>query len=363
MPGIDFVLPHWLYWCTLVAFPLIAMALVVRERRHGPPASASYPVAYLLWLTGGFVGLHRFYLGSLLGAGYIVLFVAVLVGNVHTRDARLALSEANNDIVRAEFLLERAVERQGENSQAAVEAQQDLTQARRERAVARDTHQRAGIATGAVAGVIAVLLLIDAVRIPPLVRRQARVQRKRPASEAGTIRGEQGPPPAPEGIWGRITAGIDQLSGFTGHFVAYWSLIAVFVYYYEVIARYVFNSPTNWAHEAMFLMFGMQYVLGGAFTLREDGHVRVDVLYQYLPRRGQAVLDIITSVFFFIFVGAMLWTGWHFARNSMMSWEVSFTEWAIQYWVVKLAIPLGALLVLLQGFAKLVRDIATVARG
>ena len=60
---------------------------------------------------------------------------------------------------------------------------------------------------------------------------------------------------------------VDGLSEFTGVFVAYWTLIAVFVYFYEVIVRYMFNSPTNWAHESMFLMFGMQYVLAGSLCV------------------------------------------------------------------------------------------------
>ena len=53
--------------------------------------------------------------------------------------------------------------------------------------------------------------------------------------------------------------------------MAYWSIVAVFVYYYEVISRYVFNSPTNWAHESMFLMFGMQYLIAGGFVLAITG--------------------------------------------------------------------------------------------
>ena len=40
----------------------------------------------------------------------------------------------------------------------------------------------------------------------------------------------------------------------------------MFGYYYEVIARFVFNSPTNWVHESMFLMYGMQYMLAGAYA-------------------------------------------------------------------------------------------------
>ena len=85
--------------------------------------------------------------------------------------------------------------------------------------------------------------------------------------------------------------------------------MAVFVYYYEVIARFVFNSPTNWVHESMFLMFGMQYMLSGAYAYREDQHVRVDVIYAKFSPRGKAIADIITSVFFFIFIGTMLVDG------------------------------------------------------
>ena len=73
-----------------------------------------------------------------------------------------------------------------------------------------------------------------------------------------------------------------------GEFAAYWAVISVFVYYYEVIARFAFNSPTNWVHESMFLMYGMQYMLAGAYAYREDQHVRVDVIYTKFSPRGKA---------------------------------------------------------------------------
>jgi TRAP-type mannitol/chloroaromatic compound transport system permease small subunit len=143
--------------------------------------------------------------------------------------------------------------------------------------------------------------------------------------------------------------------------VAYWSVIAVFVYYYEVLARYIFNSPTNWAHEGMFLMFGMQYLLSGAYAYLTDSHVRVDVFYTRLSPRGKALADLLTSVFFFIFAVTLLGTGWIFMMDSIDVGEVSFTEWAIQYWPVKITIALGAVLIILQGVAKLVDDIAILA--
>ena len=102
-----------------------------------------------------------------------------------------------------------------------------------------------------------------------------------------------------------------------GNFVAYWAVISVFGYYYEVIARFVFNSPTNWLHESMFLMYGMQYMLAGAYAYQLDQHVRVDVFYTKFSPRGKAVADIITSVFFFIFVGTLLVTSYRFAADSI----------------------------------------------
>jgi TRAP-type mannitol/chloroaromatic compound transport system permease small subunit len=153
-----------------------------------------------------------------------------------------------------------------------------------------------------------------------------------------------------------VTDLIDRINGWVGHFIAYWSVIAVFVYYYEVLARYVFNSPTNWAHESMFLLFGMQYLLAGGFALREDSHVRVDVVYANFSEHARAIIDLVTSLFFFIFAVALLVTGVIFARDAVEVWEVSFTEWGIQYWPVKISIAVGAALLILQGLAKVIRD-------
>ena len=160
----------------------------------------------------------------------------------------------------------------------------------------------------------------------------------------------------------RLTDAIEWVNVRAGQYVAWWSLMAVFVYYYEVVARFIFNSPTNWVHESMFLMFGMQYMLSGAYAYREDQHVRVDVVYAKFSPRGKAIADIITSVFFFIFIGTMLVTGYRFAADAVNVGEHSFTEWGIQYWPIKLTLPIGAGLLLLQGVAKLIKDVLLVTR-
>ena len=112
----------------------------------------------------------------------------------------------------------------------------------------------------------------------------------------------------------------------------------------------------------MFLMFGIQYMLAGAYAYRDETHVRVDIVYSKLSVRGRAICDVITSAFFFLFTGTMMITGWRFARDAIGLGEASFTEWGIQYWPVKLAIPVGAALLLVQGFSRLLRDIAIATR-
>ena len=165
----------------------------------------------------------------------------------------------------------------------------------------------------------------------------------------------------------RFTRLADKLSEFSGAFVAYWTVIAVVVYFYEVLARYIFNSPTNWAHESMFLMFGMQYILAGAYAYLHDAHVRVDLFYARVGDRGKAAIDIITHFFFLVFALAFIWTAWTFFSTSMNSqvwfWatgysdEVSFTEWGIAYFPVKFTLVLGGILLLIQGISRLVKDI------
>ena len=178
-----------------------------------------------------------------------------------------------------------------------------------------------------------------------------RRRRRRPASPLGRRAAGGG---------GALARAADHINSLVGEFAAHWTVIAVFVLYYEVIARYIFNSPTIWAHESMFLLFGMQYMLAGGFCLRENAHVRVDIFYARLSRRARAIADLATSVFFFIFTGALLWTGWTFFSDSFAIGQVSHTEWEIPHWPIKFALPLGGALILMQGAAGALRNLAVL---
>ncbi|MGH8678521.1 MAG: TRAP transporter small permease subunit, partial [Burkholderiales bacterium] len=119
--------------------------------------------------------------------------------------------------------------------------------------------------------------------------------------------------------------------------------------------------PTIWAHQASYLMFGMQYLLAGAFTLLQGAHVRVDVLYTKLPRRGQIGMDIFTSTFFFIFALALAGSCWQFFINSLDMRELTDETWQVQFFPVKGAMVIGAILLTLAGLSKLIKDVRLFA--
>ena len=362
MPDLSFVLPHWLYWSGVLIFPIVAMILVRRYRRKTKSDAVNLPLAYMLWLTGGFVGLHRFYLRSWLGVFYLPLFFGILFANADGRGSREMRSLADSDVMILEFDLERsqkALDEGKEGAQDQLQAVLAKLQMARERFSEADASMigSAKLAEN-LAIVIAILLLVDATILPRLTRLQNEREKyyvpPNVEASSGESVAENSSAPSSSLF---VVDKIEWASRVSGEFVAYWSVIAVFVYYYEVVARYVFNSPTNWAHEAMFLMFGMQYLISGAYAYLTDGHVRVDVFYARLSVKRKAITDLLTSVFFFIFAGTLLGTGYIFFSDSIGVWEVSFTEWAIQYWPVKATIILGAVLILFQGIAKVTKDV------
>lgn len=357
MPDITFILPHWIYWGGIFAVPLFLMLAARRGVGRRVAAGVSLPVAYFFWVVSGFIGFHRLYLKNWGAAIFILLFVGVIFCNHEARLARNAHSIVKNEAFNISYDLEQA---QAEDAAAediaalesALEAKTEEEQVFAERT--GDWHRRSLL----IAIIVLCLMIADAFLMPRHVRR-ARAMQSAPI-----------PPPLPAeeeaaagaAADGRFVRAVGKLNRLVGEFVSYWTVIAVFVFYYEVIARYIFNSPTVWAHESMFLLFGMQYMLAGGFCLRENAHVRVDVIYVQMTARARAIADLATSVFFFIFTVSLLVTGWIFFSDSFAIRQVSYTEWEIPYWPIKFALPLGGALIILQGVAHVLRDIAALRR-
>lgn len=152
--------------------------------------------------------------------------------------------------------------------------------------------------------------------------------------------------------------GVTRLNDFVGRWIALL-IFAMFAFLLlEVGFRYLLNAPTVWTNELTQMLFGVYAVMSGGYIMAHRGHVNVDLLHSQLSPRKRAFMDIVTSLIFFTFTLALLWFGIDMATESIAGWETSYSAWNPPVWPVKLAIPIGTGLLVLQGLAKLLEDIA-----
>jgi TRAP-type mannitol/chloroaromatic compound transport system permease small subunit len=143
--------------------------------------------------------------------------------------------------------------------------------------------------------------------------------------------------------------------------VASWLIAPIFfLLMADVIMRYVVGSAAIWTAEFAQLIFGVYAVIAGGYLLAERGHVNVDIIYGRFSGALKAKVDLATSCLFFLFLGVLLWQGTDMAWESTAKLETSSSIWNPYVWPVKLAIPIAGVLLLLQGFVRVVSDIRTV---
>jgi len=153
---------------------------------------------------------------------------------------------------------------------------------------------------------------------------------------------------------------IDRLNEKVGRGVSYLIILLVAVILYEIFARYGFNRPTIWAHETSQMIYGAYVILLGGYVLKRGGHVNVEILYGRFSPRRKAMIDLFTWLLFFFFCGLLLVKGWEMAWDSFQVRETEPTAFAPPVYPIKMMIPLGALLILLQGLAKFIRDLTLI---
>ncbi len=170
----------------------------------------------------------------------------------------------------------------------------------------------------------------------------------------------------------KLVYAIESLSIWVGRAFGWCILILTLCVTYEVLMRYggpqlesmgldekfgIKLRPTVWAFDMMIQMYGALFLMAGAYALAQDTHVRGDVLYRLFPVRVQAFIDfILYLLFFFPGVMALCWFGTEIAQDSWRYKEVSWNSPArIQIYFFKTLIPLAGFLLLLQGFAELIR--------
>jgi len=160
----------------------------------------------------------------------------------------------------------------------------------------------------------------------------------------------------------RLTYWIDSLSLWVGKAFAWLILVLTLGVSYEVFVRYVLNAPTTWAFDFSYITYGALFLMAGPYALSRNGHVRADVVYRLWKPRTQASFDLVLYIIFFLpAVLAFIYSGWNYAAMSVRFREVSiFSPAGVPVFPLKTLIPITGVLLLLQGFAEVIRCIICI---
>lgn len=148
---------------------------------------------------------------------------------------------------------------------------------------------------------------------------------------------------------------VERISGASGLFAMYlvWGMIAILTYAAFVKA---FFLPSVWSVEMAQFVMVAYFTLGGAWSLREEEHVRMDLLYAGLNVRAKASTDLVTGLAMIFFLVMLQVGGIASLIYSFEFWERNFSAWRPYMWPVKLVINVGLFLTLLQATATWFKD-------
>ena len=157
----------------------------------------------------------------------------------------------------------------------------------------------------------------------------------------------------------RISHGIDWLNEKVGRIAVWAVLVSCLVSAVNASLRYLISNSSNAWLELQWYLFGVMVLLGAPFVLRVNEHVRVDVVYSRLAPRRQAMVDLFGLVFFLMPAAVLLaWMSWPWFVDSFVNNEMSSNAGGLVRWPVKLLLPLGFGLLVLQGISEIIKRIA-----
>ena len=157
----------------------------------------------------------------------------------------------------------------------------------------------------------------------------------------------------------RITYWLDLPAAIVGKAAAWLVLPMVAALAYEVIARFGFNRPTVWAYDATYMLYGAMFMLGAAWTLGRDAHVRADFLFNVLSPRWQGLID--TVFILCLFFPAMYFfteSTWEYAAKSWQRGErIPTSPMMPIIYPLKTVMPITGILLLIQGVSELLKSL------
>jgi TRAP-type mannitol/chloroaromatic compound transport system permease small subunit len=151
-----------------------------------------------------------------------------------------------------------------------------------------------------------------------------------------------------------VIRSIDRFSDLTGKLISLSMLYLVVTISYECFSRYLFNAPTLWVLESSYMTNGSAFMLGCAYALHKGAHVRTDMLYEKFSERKKGIIDLTSYVLLFYptLITLMLISiddAWYSFQIHELSEQ---TPWRPIMWPFRSAIPLAALLLMIQGMSE-----------
>lgn len=158
-----------------------------------------------------------------------------------------------------------------------------------------------------------------------------------------------------------LSRGIDALNMWLGRLAAVLVLAAALISATNAFFRYAFDMSSNAYLEIQWYLFAAMVFLGASETLRKNEHVRVDLVYMAVTERKRLWIDISGIILFlFPFTLLMAWLAWPVAMGMLRSGEVSFSAGGLVRWPVWMLLPLGFVLLALQGVSELIKRVAAL---
>jgi TRAP-type mannitol/chloroaromatic compound transport system permease small subunit len=155
---------------------------------------------------------------------------------------------------------------------------------------------------------------------------------------------------------------INNLNDWVGKIFGWLIIPLMLLVVFDVILRYIFNRPTIWVWDINVQLLGTLVVLGGGYALRHGAHIGVDALVGHLSPPKRAMVDLITSFFFFFGVGVLMWKATMDAIFSVQIKELYTSVFAPPIYPFKILMVLGILLLFLQGVVKFIQDLNLILK-
>lgn len=158
-----------------------------------------------------------------------------------------------------------------------------------------------------------------------------------------------------------MSRGVDWVTYRIGKLMGWLVLAAVLVSSLNAVSRYLFNMSSNAWLELQWYLFGAVVLLGAAYTLQQNEHIRIDIINSRLKPRTRHIIDVFGHLFFLLpLTLLMVWLGVPFFLHSFASGEVSASAGGLIIWPAKLLVPAGFSLLLLQALSELIKRVAVM---